>query len=99
MIENKNDSLSLTKQCHLLSLSRSSIYYKPKGESALNLQLMKLIDAQYLETPYYGSRQMARHLRREGYNVGRHRVRRLMKLMGIYPMEIKMQVLTSENCH
>ena len=46
-------------------------------------ELMKMIDAQYLETPYYGSRQMARYLRREGYNVGRHRVCRLMKLMGI----------------
>jgi putative transposase len=99
MIENKNDSLSLTKQCHLLSLSRSSIYYKPKGENALNLQLMKMIDAQYLETPYYGSRQMARYLRREGYNVGRHRVRRLMKLMGIEAIYQKPKTTISHPLH
>lgn len=82
MIDNTS-SLSLSGQCKLLSLSRSSIYYKPTGESTLNLKLMSLIDAQYLQTPYYGSRQMARYLRRTGYCVGRHRVRRLMKLMGI----------------
>lgn len=82
MIESSH-ALSLTNQCRLLSLSRSTLYYQPKGESELNLKLMSLIDAQYLETPYYGSRQMARHLRREGYCVGRHRVRRLMRLMGI----------------
>jgi len=59
-------------------------YYAPsKGESPLNLALMRLIDAQFLETPWYGSRQMARHLRREGYVVGRKRVRRLMAKMGL----------------
>lgn len=83
MIDPANDNLSLVKQCHLLSISRSSWYYAPKGESSLNLKLMGLIDEQFLETPFYGSRQMARHLRREGYCVSWHRVRRLMRLMGI----------------
>ena len=83
MIDHANDNLSLIKQCTLLSISRSNLYYKPKGENFLNLKLMRLIDEQFLKTPYYGSRQMAWHLNREGYCVGRHRVRRLMRLMGI----------------
>ena len=83
MIEPSNDNLSIKAQCRLLSIGRSGLYYDPKGESPLNLQLMRLIDEQFLITPFYGSRQMARHLRREGYCVGRHRVRRLMRLMGI----------------
>lgn len=83
MIAPANDNLSITAQCRLLSISRSGLYYTPKGESLLNLQLMRLIDEQFLITPFYGSRQMARHLRRQGYCVGRHRVRRLMRLMEI----------------
>lgn len=76
-------NLSITRQCQLLSISRSGFYYQPKGESALNLTLMRLIDEQFLQAPYYGSRQMARHLRRQGYCVGRKRIRRLMRLMGL----------------
>lgn len=83
MIEPSNDNLSIAAQCHLLSISRSGLYYKKKGESPLNFKLMRLIDEQYMDTPYYGSRQMARHLRRDGYCVGRHRIRRLMRLMGL----------------
>lgn len=83
MVDTDATSLSLSAQCNLLSISRSSWYYKPIGESELNLNLMRLIDEQFLETPYYGSRQMARFLRRQGYCVGRHRVRRLMRQMGI----------------
>ncbi len=83
MIEPSNDNVSIRAQCRLLCLSRSGWYYDPKGESLLNLKLMRLIDEQFLATPYYGSRQMARHLRRAGYCVGRHRVRRLMRLMGL----------------
>ena len=70
-------------QCELVSISRSAFYGPVKGESALNLELMRLIDAQFLETPWYGSRQMARHLRRLGQGVGRKRVRRLMAKMGL----------------
>lgn len=80
----KNDpTLSITKQCELLSISRTSLYSKPKGESELNLKLMRLIDEQFLNRPFYGTRQMARHLRRQGYNVGRKRVKRLMRKMGL----------------
>ena len=56
------------------------------GETATNLALMRLIDAQFLEAPWYGSRQMTRHLRREGHEVGRKRVRRVMALMGFVPI-------------
>ena len=58
----------------------------PCRETPLNLTLMRLIDEQFLETPWYGSRQMARHLRREGYTVGRKRVCRLMARMGLAPI-------------
>ena len=75
--------LSLGRQCRLLSISRSSFYYAPKGESAENLALMRRIDELFLKYPFYGSRQMARQLLREGVSVGRHRVRRLMRLMGL----------------
>ena len=63
MINPINDNLSVVKQCKLLSINRSNIYYEPRGESPLNQKLMRLIDEQFLKTPYYGSRQMARHLR------------------------------------
>ena len=83
MIEPKHPRLSVVRQCELVSISRSGFYYQPAGETPLNLALMRLIDEQFLETPWYGSRQMARHLRREGYTVGRKRVRRLMAKMGL----------------
>ncbi len=83
MIDPGHGRLGIARQCGLVSISRSSFYYQGKGESPVNLALMRLIDAQFLETPWYGSRQMARHLRRLGYCVGRKRVRRLMRLMGL----------------
>jgi putative transposase len=83
MVEPDHPRLSIVQQCALLSMNRSSYYYQPTGESPLNLELMRLIDKQHLETPWYGARQMARHLRREGYCVGRKRIGRLMRLMGL----------------
>lgn len=84
MIITNDATLSITKQCELLSISRSSLYYEAKGENPFNLRVMALIDQQFLHTPWYGARQMARHLRRQGYNVGRKRVRRLMRKMGLH---------------
>ena len=83
MIERTNPKLSITRQCNILSLSRSSFYYQLKGESETSLALMRRTDEVFLKYPFYGSRQMIRHLRREGETVGRHRVRRLMRLMGL----------------
>lgn len=83
MVRRAEPGPSLSRQCQLLSLSRSSFYHTPKGESPENLALMRRIDELFLKYPFYGSRQMARQLRREGVVVGRHRVRRLMRLMGL----------------
>jgi putative transposase len=83
MIAPDRPGLSLSRQCRLLSIGRSSFYYAPRGESAENLALMRRIDELFLKYPFYGSRQMVRQLRREGISAGRHRVRRLMRLMGL----------------
>ena len=83
MMRRDHPDLSLSRQCAVLSISRSSFYYAPKGESLENLALMRQIDELFLKYPFYGSRQMARQLRRDGLCVGRHRVRRLMRLMGL----------------
>jgi len=83
MINGNHPGLSLGRQCDLLSISRSSYYYAPKGESPANLALMRRIDELFLKYPFYGSRQMVRQLQRDGLCVGRHRVRRLMRLMGL----------------
>ena len=83
MIGRDQPELSLSRQCEILAISRSSFYYTPKGESAANLALMRRIDKLFLKYPFYGSRQMVRQLRRDGVRAGRHRVRRLMQLMGL----------------
>ena len=82
----KDHKLSVRRQCALLTLSRSNLYYQPKGESAENLRFMEIIDKQFLETPWYGSRQMARYMKRNDHKCGRHRVRRLMRLMRLVPI-------------
>ena len=83
MVDRACGKLSIARQCVLLGISRSGFYYEPCGQSPENLALMRRIDALFLEYPFYGSRQMARALRRDGLRVGRHRIRRLMRLMGL----------------
>ncbi len=83
MVVRGHPSLSLTRQCRLLSIGRSSLYDRPKGESAETLALMRRIDALFLKYPFYGARQMVRHLRREGVRIGRRRAARLMRLLGL----------------
>lgn len=83
MIEAHHPRLTIRRQCELVGISRSTFYGPTASETPLNLSLMRLIDEQFLEAPWYGSRQMARHLRRHGYTVGRKRVRRLMRKMGL----------------
>lgn len=83
-----HDQISIVRQCELLDISRSGWYYEPREETALNLELMRIIDEQYKRTPFYGVRQMTAHLRRIGYTINEKRIRRLMRLMGleaIYP--------------
>jgi putative transposase len=82
MIEQPNP-LSLSRQCQLLGLSRAALYYRPVAVSDDELELMALIDRQYLRTPFYGSRRMTAWLRTQGQLVNRKRVQRLMGLMGL----------------
>lgn len=86
MIEPDHPQLSIGRQCELLSISRSSFYYKPMGETGQNLELMRQIDEQFLETPFFGVRQMTWHLRNDGHIVNQKRIRRLMRLMGLMPI-------------
>jgi|TARA_B100001964_G_C14163642_1_gene567995 putative transposase len=86
MIRPDHSSLSVARQCRLLSISRSSFYHTPLGESAENLSLMTEIDRQFLDTPFYGVQQMTWHLRALGHGVNVKRVRRLMRLMGLMPI-------------
>ena len=88
MIEFNNPDISVVRQCKLLKISRTSVYYTPKGEKPENLKLMRLLDEQYLKTPTYGSRSMVTFLEKLGYDKNRKRIQRLMRLMGleaIYP--------------
>ena len=99
MIEREHDRLSVSRQCRLVGLSRSTWYYRAVGESAETLALMQRIDQLYLEYPFYGSRQMMRHLAREGVRVGRHRVRRLMRLLGLEAIYRKPRVSVANSDH
>ena len=99
MIDPNHPRLSIVRQCQLVGMARSSHYYVGQGESALNLKLMRLIDEQYLSTPWYGARQMARHLRRQGYRVGRKRIRRLMRQMGLTAIYRKPKTSTPHPAH
>ena len=83
MVTRPHPGLSLSRQCRLLSIGRSSLYYTPTGESAESLALMQRIDELFLKHPFYGARQMVRHLRLEGVRIGRRRASRLMCLMGL----------------
>jgi len=88
MFDPNHDRISLRRQCELLGLSRSTAYYRPHGEDAVNLGIREAIDAQYTRTPFYGVERMTAHLRREGWSVNPKRVRRLMRemdLVAIYP--------------
>jgi putative transposase len=76
MIERKHPKLSIEAQCHLLSISRSSFHSAPQGETDMNLDLMLLIDKQFLETPFDGVRQMTWHLQNEGHAVNAKRLPR-----------------------
>src|SRR3954452_19694585 len=88
LVERGHPKISVRRQCELLGVNRSGLYYEPLGESEENLRLMRLLDEQYTRTPYYGSRKMREWLITEGYAVNRKRISRLLALMGleaVYP--------------
>jgi putative transposase len=78
----KDNNMTISRQCELLSIHRSGLYYKPVPESEENLHLMRLMDEQYLRTPFYGEPKLTAWLNIQGYHVNHKRVERLMKLMG-----------------
>jgi putative transposase len=82
-VDREHADVSVRRQCELLGVNRSGLYYEPAGESEENLTLMRLLDEQYTRAPFYGSRKMVEWLRTRGYDVNRKRVSRLMALMGI----------------
>ena len=83
MVNREHPSLPIVRQCTLLGVSRSSLYYRPRAVSGDDLFLMWAIDGQYLETPFYGSRRIRVWLERQGMVVSRKRVQRLMRIMGL----------------
>jgi putative transposase len=88
LIEPEHPQISIARQCDLLGVPRATYYYQAMGESVENLELMRLLDEQYTQTPYYGTRRMTAWLRSQGYAVNRKRVARLLRTMGvetIYP--------------
>lgn len=82
MIDKNNLDTSVRRQCALLSLNRSSVYYDPRPESDLNEHLMRRLDEFYTAHPFLGYRKLTKLLQREGYAVNRKRVLRLMRLLG-----------------
>jgi putative transposase len=88
LVDRGDREISLRRQCELLGVNRSGLYYEPAGESEENLRLMRLLDEQYTRVPFYGSRKMTEWLATQGHVVNRKRVSRLMALMGlaaVYP--------------
>lgn len=83
LVEPEDSALSVVRQCALLGMARSSWYYTPQGESPENLELMRRMDEQYTQTPFYGIRRMTAWLRQQGYAVNHKRVGRLLRLMGL----------------
>lgn len=96
MVESSHPGLSISCQCDLFGVPRSTFYYKPIPESEYNLLLMQEIDKMYLDSPSNGSRQMTANLIRKGFQVNRKRVSRLMKLMGIEAMYPKPKIRTTQ---
>jgi putative transposase len=88
LLDLDHPALSVRRQCALLGLNRSSLYYAPAAESAENLRLMRLLDEEYTRRPFFGSRRLTAWLVRQGESVNRKRVQRLLGIMGleaIYP--------------
>jgi len=96
LIDSRLESLSLTRQCHLLGLNRSSLYYRPKGISQYDLNLMRRIDEIYTKRSTLGYRMIHRHLQEEGYRVGHNKVYRLMRTMGIAAIYPKRRRYTNQ---
>jgi len=96
LIEPNHSVLSIRQQCELIGLNRGTYYYQPAKETPLNLTLMRLIDEQYLKTPFYGYPKMTEYLKKQGYEVNPKRISRLMRVMGLQAIGIK-RLMTKNN--
>lgn len=99
LIEADHADLSIRRQCELLGLSRASYYYEAATETSDNLHLMRVIDEQYLKTPFYGYLRMTAHLRRTGLTLNPKRIRRLMRLMGLVALYPKPKTTVANPAH
>jgi putative transposase len=99
LIDMSDAALTISRQCELLHLNRSSYYYAPAPVSAVNLHLMKLIDRQYTKMPYYGAPRMTTWLQNQGYAVNHKRVARLMRTMGIQGIVPRRKLSIPDNEH
>jgi len=99
MIEPNNSQISIVKQCDLLDISRSGYYYSPVPESPENLKIMRLMDEQYLKTPFYGARRMLAFIEYQGYSVNIKRIRRLLRLMGLEAIYPKPNIIKPQPGH
>jgi putative transposase len=98
-VEPGHPEISVRRQCELLDVHRSGLYYQPVGESQENLLLMRLLDEQYTRTPFYGSRKMTEWLATVGHEVNRKRVSRLMEVLGIQAVYPKPKLSQSGEGH
>jgi putative transposase len=87
-----HEQISLRRQCALVGLSRTGLYYKEQGESRENLALMRRLDEQYTRTPFYGVERMTAWLKEQGEEVNQKRVRRLLRLMGAGALFIQSRI-------
>ena len=99
LIEPTHPVLSVRRQCELIGLNRGTYYYQPAKETPLNLALMRLIDEQYLKTPFYGYPKMTEYLRNQGYWVSPKRIARLMRVMGLQAVGFKRRITRSNHEH
>jgi len=99
LIEPDHPILSIRRQCELIELNRGTYYYQPAKETLLNLTLMRLIDEQYLKTPFYGYPKMTEYLRKQGYWVNPKRINRLMNLMGLQAVGFKRRITRNNPDH
>jgi putative transposase len=92
-------NLSIARQCELIELNRAAYYYKPKSLEESDYKIMKIIDEIFIEHPYYGTRRMAYILKKEGYDIGRKKVKKYYQIMGIEAVYPKMNLSRRNQAH
>ena len=99
LIDPDHPVLSVRRQCELIGLNRGTYYYEPAKETPLNLILMRMIDEQYMRTPFYGYPKMTEYLRNQGYWVNPKRIDRLMGVMGLRALVPRKRMTRSNPDH